>query len=249
MSNIAELLQQIITARYGREVRQSIHDAIEACYNDGKSGATDLTARQLINDVKGDVDNLRDDFDGLEEELTKLIDAKTVIFDASSTTTIQNVLDAFKGGAVCLMKAGEGLFLLSSVNEDGAAFYRVQSGENMLTVVETYSRTTDDYYWKYNRKEIATDSTLGAFKCIYRAETQTLNHNVRLIDFYRTYLVAVMQDANVNLFIGCPRQHTSDFDFVPIIRTVDTTNAHFGSGNLSIIGTPGWYEVLVLELG
>lgn len=34
MSNISTLLQQILTAVYGREVRQSIHDAIEQCYSD-----------------------------------------------------------------------------------------------------------------------------------------------------------------------------------------------------------------------
>lgn len=34
MSNISTLLQQILTAVYGREVRQSIHDAIQQCYSD-----------------------------------------------------------------------------------------------------------------------------------------------------------------------------------------------------------------------
>lgn len=34
MSSISTLLQQILTAVYGREVRQSIHDAIEQCYSD-----------------------------------------------------------------------------------------------------------------------------------------------------------------------------------------------------------------------
>ena len=37
MSNIDEYLEQILEARYGRDVRQSIHDGIKKCYEDGKA--------------------------------------------------------------------------------------------------------------------------------------------------------------------------------------------------------------------
>lgn len=47
MSDIQTLLNQIKTAIYGRDVRQAIHDAIRKCYDDGRAGATDLTAREL----------------------------------------------------------------------------------------------------------------------------------------------------------------------------------------------------------
>ena len=49
MSNISSLLASILSARYGKDVRQDIHDAIEACYTDGKVGATDTTARTAIS--------------------------------------------------------------------------------------------------------------------------------------------------------------------------------------------------------
>ena len=48
MSNITDYLQGIMEARYGKDVRQDIHDAIEACYTDGKVGATDTTARNAV---------------------------------------------------------------------------------------------------------------------------------------------------------------------------------------------------------
>ena len=48
MGNIQDLLAQILSARYGRDVRQSIHDAIETCYEDGHAGAIDLQARTDI---------------------------------------------------------------------------------------------------------------------------------------------------------------------------------------------------------
>ena len=49
MADINTYLEQIQTATYGKDVRQSIHDAIEQCYADGKAGAVDLVARNQIN--------------------------------------------------------------------------------------------------------------------------------------------------------------------------------------------------------
>ncbi len=37
MSSIIENLHKILTSRYGRDVRQAIHDAIEDCYEDGRA--------------------------------------------------------------------------------------------------------------------------------------------------------------------------------------------------------------------
>ena len=48
MSNIEQNLQNILTSRYGKDVRQSIHDSIHDCYEDGKVGAVDLVAREQI---------------------------------------------------------------------------------------------------------------------------------------------------------------------------------------------------------
>lgn len=50
-SNIEEILKQILAARFGKDVRQAIHDGIEQCYEDGKVGAVDLVARQRINNL------------------------------------------------------------------------------------------------------------------------------------------------------------------------------------------------------
>ena len=48
MSNIEQNLQKILSSRYGKDVRQSIHDGIHDCYEDGKAGAVDLVAREQI---------------------------------------------------------------------------------------------------------------------------------------------------------------------------------------------------------
>lgn len=51
MASISDYLKNILAARYGKDVRQSIHDAIQQCYYDGKAGSIDLEARQSIEDL------------------------------------------------------------------------------------------------------------------------------------------------------------------------------------------------------
>jgi hypothetical protein len=51
MSSITDFLNLISGARYGRQVRQAIVDAISQCYEDGKAGVNDLQARRLIEAV------------------------------------------------------------------------------------------------------------------------------------------------------------------------------------------------------
>lgn len=55
MANVYELLEQINSAIYGEDVRSSIHDAIEQCYEDA-TGNPDSVA-SLVSDVQA----LRDD--------------------------------------------------------------------------------------------------------------------------------------------------------------------------------------------
>lgn len=45
MAEVRDLLNNIKKAIYGKDVRQSIHDAIQQCYYDGKAGGNDLEAR------------------------------------------------------------------------------------------------------------------------------------------------------------------------------------------------------------
>lgn len=51
MATIQDYLNNILKAVYGKDVRQSIHDAIQQCYYDGRSGAIDLVAREQINNL------------------------------------------------------------------------------------------------------------------------------------------------------------------------------------------------------
>lgn len=50
-SKIEEFLNKILSSRYGKDVRQAIHDGIHQCYEDGKVGSVDLIARERINNL------------------------------------------------------------------------------------------------------------------------------------------------------------------------------------------------------
>lgn len=59
MADIQTYLDQIKNAQYGKDVRQSIHDGIKQCYEDGKAGAIDLTAREDIKALNSALDDRR----------------------------------------------------------------------------------------------------------------------------------------------------------------------------------------------
>lgn len=52
MAGIADYLKQILSARYGKDVRQAIHNGIRQCYEDGKAGVTDLIAREMAEEAE-----------------------------------------------------------------------------------------------------------------------------------------------------------------------------------------------------
>jgi len=64
MADITEYLEQIENAVYGKDVRQAIHDGIEQCYEDGKAGAIDLTARNSITELSGEISETSAELEG-----------------------------------------------------------------------------------------------------------------------------------------------------------------------------------------
>ena len=82
MSNIQENLQKILTAVWGRDVRQAIHDAIHDCYEDASSGTTDLPARERIDALETN--------SATKTELQAEVTARTNA-DADINTTIGTV--------------------------------------------------------------------------------------------------------------------------------------------------------------
>lgn len=58
MATIQDYLNNILKAVYGKDVRQSIHDAIYQCYQDGKAGQLDLTARTKIAEIEKNIQEI-----------------------------------------------------------------------------------------------------------------------------------------------------------------------------------------------
>ena len=95
MSNIEQYLADILSARYGEEVRQSIHDAIQQCYEDGRAGAIDLEARADIAAETTAREALDTRVETLENDTTT---AEEVTYDDTDTqlgaTDVQGAIGA-----------------------------------------------------------------------------------------------------------------------------------------------------------
>lgn len=77
--SIEQYLGDILSARYGEEVRQSIHDAIHQCYEDGKAGAVDLVARERIDNLVAN----NNPTDGNSELLDIRVGADGTMYDSA----------------------------------------------------------------------------------------------------------------------------------------------------------------------
>ena len=55
MANINDCLARILSAVYGKDVRQAIYDSIYQCYRDGRAGAVDLIAREQLEELAASV--------------------------------------------------------------------------------------------------------------------------------------------------------------------------------------------------
>lgn len=73
MNGIQDLLNQILSAVYGRDVRQSIHDAIKKCYEDGTAAGNSnmevSNARGTDADLKTRLDRMQQEMDTVEAEV------------------------------------------------------------------------------------------------------------------------------------------------------------------------------------
>ena len=91
--DIETALEYILTAQYGKDVRQAIHDAIHACFAEGGSGSIDLTAREGIQNLTLATEAALAEMN-LHSGRTKLIDEQTVAA-ATETITLPKAFNEF----------------------------------------------------------------------------------------------------------------------------------------------------------
>ena len=98
MPSILDYLNTISDARYGRDVRQAIVDAISACYQDGRAGVSDLEARRLIESAIGVNESQQADIDTLYAQIAEIQDSSGESSQESTTITLDTVI--YDGGFV-----------------------------------------------------------------------------------------------------------------------------------------------------
>lgn len=144
MSNIEQNLQKILTSRYGKDVRQSIHDSIHDCYEDGKAGAMDLVAREQIANLVA--------MNNPTEGNSELQDIR-VGFDG---TTYDSAGDAVRGQITGINKAI--IIQRKGINDgyDYKILFEYDEGGFMSTTgvnVESTTRIRTSEYYKPNVEE------------------------------------------------------------------------------------------------
>lgn len=91
-SSILDFLNIISKARYGREVRGAIVDAISQCYQDGKAGVTDLDARKLIEQAIKVNEDQQSDISGLDARVAELESSEGGGSQQETTITLDTVV-------------------------------------------------------------------------------------------------------------------------------------------------------------
>lgn len=129
MANVMELLRKIKTAIYGRDVRQSIYDAILQCYQDATGNPESIaahtgdtnnphnvtaeqvglgTASEDIANAKNDIEKLKTpEFDDFTEDGSTPPDARTAIAALTSKMSIFTAISKIKAALMGLVTLGE----------------------------------------------------------------------------------------------------------------------------------------------
>ena len=138
MSNIEQYLADILAARYGEEVRQSIHDAIEQCYEDGRAGAIDLEAREDIAALDTRVETLEND----------TTTAAEVTYDDTSTqlgaTDVQGAIGALNNNLANCWKIAKASATFTNVTINANTNYQfiIPLPDGLTNVIGVYARAT-----------------------------------------------------------------------------------------------------------
>lgn len=153
MANIMEILGRIKTAIYGRDVRQSIYDAILQCYNDATgnpesiaahTGDTDnphnVTADQVgLGTAAEDISGLKNpEFEDFAADGSTPPDARTAIAAITSKMSFFTYLSKVKAALMGLVTLGEMRSLLINnglTTEAGKYFLDAAYGKTLADLI------------------------------------------------------------------------------------------------------------------
>lgn len=158
--DITTYLNNIKTAVYGEEVRGSIHDAIRQCYLDGKVGATDLVAREQLNNLIAGNDRVFNETTLWEGELF----GKDASVSFSANISDFQYIDVYvrRNGMTHIQTfpAVADLYSMRLLNLMNSTSYptdpTVEISEFELTIASSSLTVTDEVYWIWTGASSAT---------------------------------------------------------------------------------------------
>lgn len=150
MSNIEQNLAFILSSRYGKDVRQAIHDAIHDCYEDGKAGATDLVAREQIANLVAN--------EGSTEKDSELVDIRVGADGKTYISAGEAIREQIKG----------------SIHSHGQLFYSDESTPEEFFDFNNLKVNTIYGYSGVHNLQNAPSSNFYGFVLTF-----TMNHNLK----------------------------------------------------------------------
>ncbi len=223
MSNIQENLQKILSAVWGRDVRQAIHDAIHDCYEDSTSGTTDLPARERIDALEAN--------SATKTELQTETTART-----NADNSILNIIGSSSMGTTAVTIKGAIAELLGKINT------------NTTNISSNLTKINNNIN-KIGSVAMGTTATTltGAIKELKTAITNLQTHdngqgislvNVNLGTFYFENTGAVEKTINVASHIP------SGYSLIGVIPNITGTySAYFYSCALRN-GVSVWFQIM-----
>lgn len=142
-------LKQILSARYGRDVRQAIHDAIQQCYYDGKAGSIDMEARESVEVLNGEVESLKEadiaineSIDILESDVAGLKESTETMSEDIETmqSMLQGTNDITTTTETTMPNSCEGRLLFKEIG--GKTEKLMSNGKNLIDFRKSNASTT-----------------------------------------------------------------------------------------------------------
>ena len=204
MADIQTYLKKILSAVYGKDVRQSIHDAIHQCYEDGKAGTIDLEARERIDQftalesgsTTGDAElqDIRAGIDG--ETYSNAGNAvREQIRDVRSGSIKQNLLDFTTLTNGYLNSSGYLNQTSYPPNWELTSDFISVDSTKQYTLSVSHDRSVDGWFCVAtydSNKTFLSRSYQWSYSDTSHVETMTFNDNVKYVRVsYRSHMTAL----------------------------------------------------------
>ena len=260
MANVMELLRKIKTAIYGRDVRQSIYDAILQCYQDATgnpesiaahTGDTNnphnVTAEQVglanaaedISQAKKDISGLKNpEFEDFTAEGSTPPDARTAIAAITSKMSFFTYLSKVKAALMGLVTLGE---MRSLLINNGLT---TEAGKYFLDAA--YGKTLSDLVASNASAITQLNSDLKNFSKIRIAGASTVEKTyiVKTNSIYESFLIFGQKNSS-NIF---ELVNTHNNDNLTIVRLADTVITYErGNSGALVLKIPDYTSVCIIS--